>query len=112
MALVGMEDLGLRVAGDLAELPDRPHAADPEQQLLTEPVVAAAAVQPVGDLAQRWLVALHVGVEQQQRDPADLGQPDLRGERHAARQPDRDLDRGALAVAQQGSGWPFGSPAG
>ncbi len=80
MALVGVEHLGLRVAGDGAVQPDRPDAADAEQQFLAQPVVAAAAVQPVGDLAQQRVVVLGVGVEQQQRDPADIGDPDLGGE--------------------------------
>ena len=78
VALVGMEDLRLRVPGDRAELPDRAHPADAEQELLAEAVIAAPAVQPVGDLAQRGLVPLHVGVEQQQRYPAHLREPDLR----------------------------------
>ena len=56
VALVGVEDLRPRVPGDRAELPDRPHAADSEQQFLAEPVIAAAAVQPVGDLAQGRVV--------------------------------------------------------
>ena len=56
---------------------DRPDAADAEQHLLQQPVLAAAAVQPVGDLALGRRVLLDVGVEQQQRDPADLRLPDL-----------------------------------
>ncbi len=52
VALVGVEHLGLGVPGHRAERPDRPDAADAEQQLLAQPVIAAAAVQPVGDLAQ------------------------------------------------------------
>ena len=86
VALVGVEHLGLGVAGDRAEGAHGADAADAEQQLLAEPVLAAAAVQPVGDLVQRGLVLLHVGVEQQQRHPADLGQPDLGGEQLAAGQ--------------------------
>ena len=85
--------------------PHRPDAADAEQQFLLQPVVAAAAVQPVGDLAQGRLVLLDVGVEQQQRHPADLGHPDLGGQRRAAGQADGDPDRlaGAVgAVPQQG----------
>ncbi len=76
MALVGVEHLGRGVAGEPAARAHRPHAADAEQHLLEQPVLAAAAVEPVGDLALGRLVVLDVGVEQQQRHPADLGHPD------------------------------------
>src|ERR1022692_1151628 len=68
------------------------------------PVIAGPAVQPVGDLAQGRVVALHIGIEQQQRHPADLGQPDLRGKQRAVREGNRHLHRRALAIAQQGEG--------
>ena len=58
MTLVGVEDLGLRVPGDRAVQPHRADAADAEQQFLAQPVIAAAAVQPVGDLAQQRVVIL------------------------------------------------------
>ena len=99
MALVGVEDLGLGVRRDRAERPDRPDPADAEQQFLPEPVLAAAAVEPVGDLAQRRVVLLHVGVEQQQRDPADLRDPDLRGHGRAVGQGDGHPDRRAVCPA-------------
>ena len=51
MALVGVEHLGRRVPGDAAVGADRADAADAEQHLLQQPVLAAAAVEPVGDLA-------------------------------------------------------------
>ena len=101
VALVGVEHLGRRVAGQRAERPDRPHPADAEQQLLAQPVVAAAAVQPVGDLVQVGLVLLDVGVEQQQRHPAHLRHPDLGGQRPPGRQADGHVHRGAADVAQQ-----------
>jgi len=84
MAFVGMEDLRRRVPSEPAERAYRPHATDAKQQLLPESVVAAAAVEPVGDLTQGGVVLLHVGIEQQQRNPAHLREPDLGGE-HAAR---------------------------
>ena len=99
--LVGVEHLGRGVAAQRAERPDRAHPAHAEQQFLAEPVVAAAAVQPVGDLVQVGLVLLHVGVEQQQRDPADLGHPDLRGQLPARGQAHRDVHRRAGGVAEQ-----------
>ncbi len=97
--LVGVEDLGLRVAGDRAEGAHRAHAADAHQQLLAEPVLGAAAVEPVGHLVQRRLVLLNVGVEQQQRDPADLGLPYLRGELLALGQRHRHLHGFSLTRA-------------
>jgi len=71
---------------------------------------AAAAVQPVGDLVQVGLVLLHVGVEQQQRDPAHLSHPDLSGQLPARGQADRDPDRGAARVAEQLERQPVGVP--
>ena len=70
------------------ELAQRPDAADAEDELLVEPHLAAADVQDVGDRAVRVVVVGDVGVEQQDRHPADLGDPDggvqvAAGERHA-----------------------------
>ena len=101
VALVGVEHLGRREPAQRAEGPDRAHAADAEQQFLPQPVLAAAPVQPVGNLVQVGLVLLHVGVEQQQRDPPDLGHPDLGGQLPALAQPDRDPGRGPVRVAEQ-----------
>ena len=101
VALVGVEHLRLGVPGDGAEGPHRAHAADAEQQFLAEPVLGAAAVQPVGDLAQGRLVLLHVGVEQQQRDPAHPGQPDLRRQRLILGQGHGDPHRVPVGVAEQ-----------
>ena len=101
VALVGVEDLGRRVPAQRAEGPHRAHPAHAEQQFLAQPVVAAAAVQPVGDLVQVGLVLLHVGVEQQQRHPADLGHPDLRGELPARGQVHLDVHRRAGGVPEQ-----------
>ena len=101
VALVGVEDLGRGVPAQRAEGPHRAHPADAEQQLLAQPVVAAAAVQPVGDLVQVGLVLLHVGVEQQQRDAADLGHPDLRGQLPARGQAHLHVHRRAGGVPEQ-----------
>ena len=53
VALVGVEHLGLGVAGEPRERAHGADAADAEEQLLEEPVLGGAAVQPVGHLAQR-----------------------------------------------------------
>ena len=76
VALVGVEDLGLGGAGDPGVGTEGADAADAEQQLLEQPVLGGAAVQPVGHVAELAGVLLDVGVEQQQRDAADLGDPD------------------------------------
>ena len=76
MALVGVEDLGSGRAGDPGVRPQRTDAADAEQQLLAQPVLAGAAVEPVGHAAEVVGVLLDVGVEQQQRHPSDVGDPD------------------------------------
>ncbi len=51
VALVGVEDSGARMPGQLAEAADRAHAADAGQDLLADAVVLVAAVEPVGDAA-------------------------------------------------------------
>ena len=73
VALVGVEHLGVD-----AERVERPHAADAEEDLLAQAVLGVAAVEPVGDLAQVVGVLVDVGVEQVERDAADVGPPDLR----------------------------------
>ena len=83
VALVEVPDRGREV-----ELAQRPDAADAEDELLVEAHLAAADVQDVGDRAVRVVVVGDVGVEQQDRHPADLGDPDggvqvAAGERHA-----------------------------
>ena len=70
VALVGVEHLGVD-----AERVERAHAADAEEDLLTQPVLGLAAVEPVGDGAQVGSVLLDVGVEQVQRHPSDLRLP-------------------------------------
>ncbi|GAA3044197.1 hypothetical protein GCM10020000_24720 [Streptomyces olivoverticillatus] len=65
-------------------------AADAQQHLLQQAVFAAAAVEPVGDVAFAGAVVLHVGVEEQQRHPSDLGLPDVCEQRAAAGQREGD----------------------
>ena len=101
VALVGVEHLGGCGAGEAGERADGAHAADAEEHLLAKPVLGVAAVQPVGDGADDLAVLLDVGVEQQQRDPADLGDPDARGERLLVGQADHDLRDRAVLLAQQ-----------
>ena len=62
----------------------------------------AAAVQAVGDVAQRLRVLLDVGVHQQQRHAADLRDPDVGDELQAAGHADADLGRRAVGLAEQG----------
>ncbi len=66
VTLVGVEHLGLRGAGELAVRPQRAHPADTQQHLLAQPVVLAAAVEPVGDHPLGRGVLLDVAVQQQQ----------------------------------------------
>ena len=108
VALVGVEDLGRGRAGDPRVGAERADAADAEQQLLAEPVLAGAAVEPVGHVAVVVGVVLDVGVEQQQRHPADLGHPDPGDQRRAAGQRDGDLGAGAVGLAQQRQRQPVG----
>lgn len=102
--LVGVEHLGLRVPGQPAVRPDRPHPSYAEEHLLKQPVFAASAVQPVGDPAFAEVVLLDVGVEHEQRDAADLGQPDPGAQRAAAGQGEGDLGGRAVVLAQRHHG--------
>ncbi len=101
VALVGVEHLGPGVAGQLAERAHRPHPADAGQDLLADAVVLVAAVEPVGDPAQVLVVVLHVGVQQQQRDPADLGPPDPGAQHPAAGHGHVHQDRRARGLGEQ-----------
>ena len=100
VALVGVEHLGRRGAGEPGVGAQRPDAADAEQQLLAQAVLAGAAVEAVGDLAVVVGVALDVGVEQQQRHPADAGDPDPRHQRRAAGHLDRDASRASPSASR------------
>ena len=71
VSLVGVEHRRRGVARRRAEGAHGAHPADADEDLLADPVVLVAAVEPVGDAAQVGLVLLDVGVEQQQRDAAD-----------------------------------------
>ena len=77
VALVEMPRRGLH-----AQRPQCPHAADAQHQLLVKPHLAATHVQDVGDGAVLVGVLGDVRVQQQQRDAADLHEPD--GDLHGA----------------------------
>jgi len=64
-------------------------------------VLAVAAVQPVGHVPVVLGVALDVGVEHQQRDPADARDPDPRQQLGAVGERDADHRAGAVLLAQQ-----------
>jgi hypothetical protein len=101
VALVGVVDVRDRCPGEPRPQPQRADATDAQQHLLLQPVLAAAAVEPVGDAAGRLVVRLHVGVEQQQRHAAHLGAPHVRHQPPAAGEPDDDLARRPVVLAQQ-----------
>ena len=101
VALVGVEDLRRGVPGHRAVGAHRPHAADPDEDLLADAVLGVAAVEAVGDLAQVGVVVLDVGVEQQQRHAADRGHPHPRPQHAALGHGDVDEDRRALGVGEQ-----------
>jgi hypothetical protein len=76
MALVAVKE-----QGPLAHQLQRLHSAHPQQDLLLEPVLGVAPVEPVGDLGQPPRVTHTGAVEQQEREPADLLAPDPGQER-------------------------------
>ncbi len=62
--------------GGETERPDGPHAADAQDQLLVEAHLTTADVQDVGDRPVGFRVLRHIRIEQEDRHPADLGDPD------------------------------------
>src|SRR5439155_3373645 len=76
----------------LAEGPQGADAADPEHDLLLDPVLFVAAVKLGGDIAVVRLILRDVAIEQVERHPADLDAPDL-GLYRAPGQRDRHEDR-------------------
>ena len=108
MALVGVVDVGDGGTGEPRPVPQRAHAAHPEQHLLLQAQLAAAAVEALGDAAAGLVVAVHVGVEQEQRHPADLGAPHVGVQLAAAGQLDGDARRRAVLLAQQRQRQPVG----
>ena len=93
VALVEVPDGGLD-----AERPEGTDAANPQDQLLAEPHLAAADIEDVRDRPISDVVGRDVGVEQEDRHAADLGNPD--GSAHGAiGDLDADLERRAIASA-------------
>ena len=76
MALVEMDHRRL----DLERL-QQPGSADPEQAVLGEAHGPVALVQAGGRPALHRVVLGQIGVQQEQRDTADVDPPDLEGER-------------------------------
>ena len=83
------------VDADGAQGADAAHA---EHDLLAEPHLAAADVEDVGDRPVRRIVVRHVGVEQEERHAAHLGDPHG-GVDVAAGEVDLDLQRQPVAAA-------------
>ncbi len=63
-------------ARDHPQRAQRPHAADPEHDLLAQAAIRLGHVQAIGDGAQVGRIGFEVGVEQEQRHAADLRPPD------------------------------------
>ncbi len=101
VALVHVEHLGRGQPFDRGERADRPHAADPGEDLLLHAMFLVTAVEAVGDPAHVVLVLGDVGIQQQQRHPTDLGDPDPRPQRAGFRQRQLDQRRRARGVGEQ-----------
>jgi hypothetical protein len=82
-----------------AQRPQHLDTADAEHKLLADAGPHISAIEAGGEPAVLRAVALHVAIEQVQRDAADVHQPDL-GEQAAVAGFDRDGD--LLAVAGVG----------
>ena len=81
---------------------DGPDAADAEQHLLEQPVLAAAAVEPVGHLALAEVVLLDVGVEHAAAAPGRPGPARSRACSDGRRAARGRSGGGAVVLAQQG----------
>lgn len=108
MALVHVEHLGGGEAFELGERPDRTHTADTGEDLLPDPVLLITAIEPVGDRTQLMLILRDVRVQQQQRNSADLGDPDPSEQPGAIGQGQFDEDGRPLGVGQQPQRQPLG----
>ncbi|SLC92854.1 Uncharacterised protein [Mycobacteroides abscessus subsp. massiliense] len=64
-------------------------------------MILIAAVQPVGNVAQFPVVLGDVGIQEQQGNPAHLGNPDASREHPVLRHRHRDQDRRAVLMRQQ-----------
>ncbi|SHX70029.1 Uncharacterised protein [Mycobacteroides abscessus subsp. abscessus] len=64
-------------------------------------MILIAAVQPVGNVAQFPVVLGDVGIQEQQGNPAHLGNPDASREHPVLRHRHRDQDRRAVLMGQQ-----------
>ena len=108
VALVGVVDVRGRRAGEARPEAQRPDPAHAEQHLLLQAQLPAATVEAFGHAATSVVVAGHVGVEQEQGHPADLGAPDVGLELTAAGQRQADQRRCAVLLAQQREGQSVG----
>ena len=90
MALVEVHEAGLD-----AHCLERPDAADAEQHVLRQARVLVADVEPRRDPLRRLVVLRALGIEQVERDAADVDAPDLRRDLVVD---DRHRDRDRLAV--------------
>ena len=93
--------------GSIAERLERAHAADAEQDVLRQPPVGLADVEPRRDPAGRDVVLRPLGVEQEQRDAADVHAPDL-GRHLEPAHGHGDGQRRAVGTRHQRGGQPLG----
>ena len=105
VSLVHVEHRRLGPAGDPDVLAERADTADAEQDLLCDPVFLIPAVEPVGHRAQGGafgliVVAIDVGVEEQQRDSTHRRHPHLGRQGRPAGH--RDLDDHRLRAVARG----------
>ena len=97
MAFVQVEDTRID-----AQCAQRTNTADAEHDLLPQPAIRFRHVEAVGDVAEVVGVRFEVGVQEEQRHPADLGPPDRDAD--VARADRRlDLDPFDLAHGQLGA---------
>ena len=88
-----------RTPGRDAHGPERAEAADAQQQFLADADARVAAVQARGEFAVFGMIALDVGIEQEQIAASDLHAPDFGADGAAA---GFDLNRDRLAVRSDG----------
>ncbi|CAB4926395.1 unannotated protein [freshwater metagenome] len=102
MAFVGVEHLRSRMARDLAVRPNGTNTTDPKQHLLLESMIRGSSVQTISDLALRGAIEFDFGIQQQQRHPANLRDPDMRMQNASAGESNSNDRGGAIAIPEQG----------
>ncbi len=108
VTFVGVEDLRSRTPVYGVPRLEGPDAADTEQKLLEKPVLAAAAVEAIGDRAESVVVVGNVGIEEEEGHAPNGCAPQSCVERTPVGKSKRDPDGRPVRVADDRQRKPVG----